>query len=73
MTSKVAVWHGTPTEGFALLAAMAHNCDCQRNTEGHRISICGVHNLLVNDQRWLDRQLFMRHLGPTFIREEWCV
>jgi hypothetical protein len=70
MTSLPIAWHGTRVETTSLLQAVANNCGCEFGLTGARISTCGAHQMLVDDQRALNRLLFARYLAPRLLREE---
>jgi len=54
-----AVWHSSdPASAYALVAAIDHNCTCERNC-GVLTRQCGAHAMLLN-QHVLDWLLWMR-------------
>jgi hypothetical protein len=63
VVAVAAVWHGGTDLMYELIAAIAHNCECQ----GPRI--CSAHKALM-DQRFTDGVLFARFLLPQLRREE---
>ncbi len=70
MTTFTVAWHGTGQETESLIQAIAHNCGCDFGLMGARISTCGAHRMLVDDQRALNGLLFGRYLAPRLFREE---
>jgi hypothetical protein len=58
-----AVFRGDATAMRALMAAVEHNCTCDRG------GICPAHRALL-DQRWLDGLLFARWLHERLLAEE---
>lgn len=70
MTTLTIAWHGTGPEIDSLLQAVAHNCGCEFGVAGIRMSTCGAHQMLVDDQRALNGLLFGRYLAPRLFREE---
>jgi hypothetical protein len=67
--SKVAVWHGTPSELRELTLAVQHHCEC--GTEwGIACVPCPAHAMLVGDQRALDGLLWARRVAPRLVAEE---
>jgi hypothetical protein len=70
MTTLTIAWHGTGLETESLLEAVAHNCGCELGVAGIRMSTCGAHQMLVDDQRALNGLLFARYLAPRLFREE---
>jgi hypothetical protein len=70
MTDLTIAWHGSGVETTSLLQAIANNCGCIFGLMGARISTCGAHQMLEEDQRALNRLLFGRYLAPRLCREE---
>jgi hypothetical protein len=70
MTTLTTAWHGTGRETESLLEAVAHNCGCEFGVAGIRMSTCGAHQMLVDDERALNGLLFGRFLAPRLFREE---
>ena len=68
--SSRTVWHGTPDESLALLQAITRNCGCEFGLRGVRLSVCGPHRMLTEDQRALDGLLFARRMADCLRREE---
>jgi hypothetical protein len=64
------VWHGTDREAEQLLAAIARNCTCSFGLMGVRLSTCGPHRMLTDEQRTLDGLLFGHYIAERLIREE---
>lgn len=67
------VWHGTDEEQSDLLAALEHNCGCEyedNNQQAPRLKTCGAHDALVNDQRFLNGLLEIRHNREKFTAKE---
>ena len=62
-------FHGTSAERDELLAALARNCTCQPDADGHT-KACPAHDLL-HDQRILDRLIFDRRIRGRLLAEEW--
>ena len=63
-----AVFHGSPVELHALMAAVDRNCTCTATPEtvsGH----CPAHKALL-DQHFLDHVLFARRLAEQLLLEE---
>lgn len=68
------VWRGTAEEQSDLLLALEHNCGCKYeddNKEAPRQFTCAAHYALVNDQRFLDGLLEIRHNRDYFKAKEW--
>lgn len=51
---------GTQQEGFDLVNALSHNCDCKFGLMNVRLSTCVPHAALIADQRWIDALVFER-------------
>lgn len=64
------VWHGTKDEADALLAVLARNCLCKWNDDGSLNDQCGVHRMLLTDQKALDGLLFAKRIAHRLIYEE---
>lgn len=71
MTSPLVVWHGTESESYALLDAIARNCECRFDDCGALVQACAAHYALTRNQRFLDGLLYGRRVAERFIREEW--
>jgi hypothetical protein len=69
MTSEI-VWHGTQQASFDLMNALARNCTCEFGLMGVRLTTCGAHRMLTEDQRALDGLLFVRSIAERLLREE---
>jgi hypothetical protein len=68
------VFRGTDEEQSDLLAALEHNCTCEYSDEdktGPRVKTCVGHSALVNDQRFLDGLLWVRHNRDIYKAKEW--
>lgn len=64
-------FHGDSVEGFDLQVAFSHHCTCEFDeTSGARKSCCPVHDLMLHDQKTLDRLLFERRIVATLMHEE---
>jgi hypothetical protein len=63
-------WHGTQQDSFDLMNALARNCTCEFGLMGKRLTTCGVHRMLVEDQRALNGLLFVRSMVERLLREE---
>jgi hypothetical protein len=70
MTTSTIAWHGTGVETTSLIHAVTNNCSCEFGLLGARISTCGPHQMLAEDQRALNGLLFGRYLAPRMLREE---
>ena len=68
--SDNVIWHGTQQESFDLVNAIARNCACQFGLMGVRLSMCGAHQMLSEDQRALDGLLFVRGMARQLWFEE---
>lgn len=66
------IWHGDPTESLALVDASNRNCGCKFGLMGVRLTTCGVHDAMVNDQRFLDGLVFMRRNADRLLAEEFA-
>ena len=69
MTTETT-WHGTPQEALDLLTVIERNCTCEFGTMGARLSTCGPHRMLTDDQRALDGLLFARRIADHLRLEE---
>ena len=67
--TAAAVWHGTTSEGQALIEAVRHNCTCPIGGTAAQDSCCPAHELL-KDQQTLDRLIFARRIAACIRREE---
>ena len=63
------VWHGTAEEANDFATALAHNCNCQYDTDGNRIVTCAAH-VLAEDQRTIDRLVFARYMAARLVEQE---
>jgi hypothetical protein len=63
-----AAWHGTAVEMEQLSTIVGGNCTCPP-TIGPA-GLCPAHRLLYEDQRVLDRLLFVRHIADRLRAEE---
>lgn len=70
MVMATPVWHGTQAESFALVNAIARNCQCTFGVMGIRTSTCEPHRAMVEDQRWMNGLLFMRRNAAKLEVEE---
>jgi hypothetical protein len=70
MRMAKTVWHGTDLEAEELMAAIARNCTCTFGLMGVRLSTCGPHRMLTDEQRALDGLLFGHRIAARLIREE---
>lgn len=68
--AEPVVWKGNVEESQALVAAIARNCACETGLMGVRTSTCPPHQALLDNQRWLDGLLWMRHLADRLRAEE---
>lgn len=68
--SDSVIWRGTQQESFDLVNAIARNCACQFGLMGVRLSMCGAHQMLSEDQRALDGLLFVRGMARRLWFEE---
>jgi hypothetical protein len=66
---RTTSWCGTRSEQDDLLRAIQHNCRCVY-VQGACTSACASHRMLVEDQRTLDRLLFMRRIADRLRLEE---
>ncbi len=64
------IWNGTQQESFDLVNAIARNCSCEFGVMGVRLSTCGPHRMLTEDQRALNGLLFARRISARLRREE---
>jgi hypothetical protein len=65
------VWHGTPDEAQAAMAAIAHNCACEQQPgTGQIIRVCEAHRMMVEDQRACDGLVFARRNAERLKAEE---
>jgi hypothetical protein len=64
------VFHGTPKEMAALLAAIQHNCACTQALGMTLPPLCAPHDMLTSDQRALDGLLFIRRSRACLLRSE---
>ena len=64
------VRHGSQSEAFAFIKALAANCACVVSREGARLSVCEPHLAFLHDQRWLDAAIAMRRHRVTLLAEE---
>jgi hypothetical protein len=63
-------WHGTQQESFDLVNAIARNCTCEFGLMGVRLTTCGPHRMLTEDQRALNGLLFARRMVERLRSEE---
>jgi hypothetical protein len=68
MTGEQIEFKGSEQERVDLLNALRHNCTCPDDMRDPG-QCCPAHSLL-HDQRALDHLLFLRHLEPQLISEE---
>lgn len=75
MVSGIEVFFpGDQVEANDLLAALEHNCSCERNDQGVTTKTCGGHQALAHDQRFVSGLVFVkRSLLRRIHREEWCI
>ena len=64
------LWYGTQQESSDLLNAIARNCTCEFGLMGVRLSTCGPHRMVREDQRALDGLLFVRRMAERLRHEE---
>jgi hypothetical protein len=64
------VWHGTLREQLDLIAAVQHNCGCDRADSLRPLATCSAHTMLARDQRALNGLLWTRHLAKLLLVEE---
>ncbi len=72
-TLPQAVFNGTQTEGFDLMEAFNHNCECQFGPLNMRTSTCLVHDSMLHDQRFLNGLIFMRRRVDGLLRGEFIL
>jgi hypothetical protein len=65
------VWHGTADEALALLAAVNQHCACRKEHK-RVVAPCPAHEMLARDQRAIDGLLFMRHMLPRLMAQEFA-
>lgn len=70
MTTK---WHGDNAESTALVAAISRHCACEYGEANERIVTCAPHQAMVDDQRFLDGLLEMRHYRNQLLAQEFRV
>lgn len=72
MARTATVFHGSSAESDDLIAALSHNCDCQKETPSGIVRIvCAAHRAAFEDQRFVDGVVFVRReLAVRLIREE---
>lgn len=70
MSEAKTQWHGDGDESKALLEAVTHNCECQFGAFGVRNKTCAPHQAMVDDQRFLDGLLMMRHMRDQLLAQE---
>ncbi len=58
----IVIFKGTPAEGRALSQAIDRNCTCEFGLMGVRLLTCPAHRAFVEDQRFSDCLLFVRHM-----------
>ncbi len=64
------IWNGSQQESFDLVNAIARNCSCEFGVMGVRLSTCGPHRMLTEDQRALNGLLFARRISGRLRGEE---
>jgi hypothetical protein len=67
-----ATWHGTVRELQRLEAIVQGHCSCERSGRPEEFGLCGPHRLF-NQQRVLDRLLFVRRTRRQFITREFTI
>ena len=70
MSRPPVVWKGTQTDALALEQCLGRNCTCVIAASGARVSTCAGHEMLLEDQRTIDRLLFFRTLAKQLLQEE---
>lgn len=65
-----AVWRGTLDQQRALLRAVDHNCECQRDWRGALLRECAAHRMLT-EQKTVDHLLYGRAMIGKWREEEW--
>ena len=75
--ARETIWHGTPDETLAFVAAVERYCretgegdHCQYSPEGKRSRTCAAHEMMLHDQRAADGLVFMRRKADCLKREE---
>jgi len=64
------IFHGTPDETIALMAAVDRFCDCTYSEEGdYRNTTCSAHRMMVEDQRALNGLLWWRRFWAQHLPE----
>jgi hypothetical protein len=66
--SRSVTWKGTESEERELLAAVERHCACE--PPDGPAALCTAHEILVADQRTLDRLVFARRIADRLRREE---
>lgn len=64
-------FHGSEVEKADLLACLARNCECQyAPVTNIRMTCCPGHKALVEDQKFVDRMVFMRRQRYLLVGQE---
>ncbi len=63
---------GTQEEGFALLTAASHNCQCTPAVEGMPAEICTSH-MLIKDAAILKHLVYARRIAERLRAEEFML
>jgi hypothetical protein len=69
MSGVTTVWHGSNHERVELIEAVSHNCDCTY-AMGVRAKRCAAHEMLEEDQRAIDRLVFIKRIAKRFSEQE---
>jgi hypothetical protein len=65
------VFHGTPDEAEAMLAAVGRNCACESQPgTGQILRVCEAHRMVVENQRAVDGLVFARRNADRLKAEE---
>jgi hypothetical protein len=67
--ARTTIWKGTVEEALALVHALQVNCACGVE-RGRIVRACAPHQMMAFDQRAIDGLLFMRHIAPRLLAEE---
>lgn len=70
MAKEFVIFHGTELERDDLLTAIKNNCACEFGLGGARVSTCPPHQMLVEDQKVVDRLVFERRINDRLRAEE---
>ena len=64
------VFHGSDREREDLLACLNRQCVCTFAPSGARMTCCPGHQALVEDQKFVDRLVFMRRQRYLLVGQE---